>query len=134
MKWQISPVPGEIDLSMTVGVALPTGAVEITGRGVQPYLQFPWSWKLHDGWGLSGMFTEFLRPTDFTGKRISETTFVVEKKLAEKISLFTEPSEIWATRVQLLLEAARGLSTLPGNYRASGIALQSPGARPPRGW
>ena len=75
---------------MTVGVALPTGAVEIAGRGVQPYLQLPWSWKLHDGWGLSGTFTEFFPPADFTGKRISETTFVVEKTLTEKISVFTE--------------------------------------------
>jgi hypothetical protein len=61
-KWQISPVPGKIDLSMTMGVLLPTGPVEIAGRGAQPYVQFPWSWELHDGWGLSGMFTEFFRP------------------------------------------------------------------------
>src|SRR5215469_7641862 len=90
VKWQISPVPGKIDLSMTVGIALPTGAAEIAGRGAQPYLQFPWSWELHDGWGLSGMFTEFFRPADFTTKRITETTFVIEKKLTEKFSLFTE--------------------------------------------
>jgi hypothetical protein len=36
------------------------------------------------------MFTEFFRPSDFTSKRITETTFVVEKKLTETISLFTE--------------------------------------------
>jgi hypothetical protein len=90
LKWQISPVPGKIDLSMTVGVALPTGAADISGRGAQPYLQFPWSWELRDGWGLSGMFTEFFRPADPTSKRITETTFVIEKKLAAKFSLFTE--------------------------------------------
>jgi hypothetical protein len=90
MKWQISPVPGKVDLSMTAGVSLPTGAAEIAGRGTQPYLQFPWSWELRDGWGLSGMFTEFFRPADFTSKRITETTFVVEKKLTERMSLFTE--------------------------------------------
>lgn len=90
MKWQISPVPGKVDLSMTAGVSLPTGAAEIAGRGTQPYLQFPWSWELRDGWGLSGMFTEFFRPADFTSKRITETTFVIEKKLTERMSLFTE--------------------------------------------
>jgi hypothetical protein len=105
MKWQISPVPGKVDLSMTVGVALPTGAVEIAGRGTQPYLQFPWSWELRDGWGVSGMFTEFFRPADFTSKQITEATFVIEKKLTEKVSLFTEyvgdypggasPSQLW---------------------------------------
>jgi hypothetical protein len=90
VKWQISPVSGKIDLSMVVGVALPTGAAEIAGRGAQPYLQFPWSWELHDGWGLSGMFTEFFRPADFTTKRVTQTTFVIEKKLTEKMSVFTE--------------------------------------------
>ena len=62
IKWQISPVPGEIDLSVVSGVALPTGAVSIAGRGPQPYVQLPWSWELSGGWGISGMFTEFFRP------------------------------------------------------------------------
>ena len=62
IKWQVSPIPGKIDLSLVAGVALPTGAVNIAGPGAQPYLQLPWSWELHDGWGLSGMFTEFFRP------------------------------------------------------------------------
>ena len=105
LKWQISPVPGKVDLSVSFGVALPTGAVAIAGRGLQPYLQFPWSWELDDGWGVSGMFTEFFRPSDFTAKRITETTFVLEKKLTEQLSLFTEyvsdypqggsPSQLW---------------------------------------
>jgi hypothetical protein len=104
VKWQISPVPGKIDLSMVAGVALPTGSEVIAGRGAQPYLQFPWSWELHDGWGLSGMFTQFFRPYDPT-RGITETTFVIEKKLTAKFSVFTEyvgdypqgdsPSQLW---------------------------------------
>jgi len=104
IKWQISPLPGKIDLSMVTGVALPTGTEAIAGRGAQPYLQFPWSWELHDGWGLSGMFTQFFRPYDPT-RSITETTFVIEKKLTEKFSVFTEyvgdypqgesPSQLW---------------------------------------
>jgi len=31
------------------------------------------------------MFTEFFRPADFTTKRVTETTFVIEKKLTEKV-------------------------------------------------
>ena len=77
LKWQISPVPGKVDLSIVFGAALPTGSVEIAGRGVQPYLQLPLSWELHDGWGVSGMFTEFFRPDDFTARSITETTFVL---------------------------------------------------------
>jgi len=105
LKWQISPVPGKVDLSVVFGMALPTGSVEIAGRGAQPYLQFPWSWELHDGWGVSGMFTEFFRPYDFTARGVTEATFVLEKKLAEQFSVFTEyvgdypqggnPSQLW---------------------------------------
>jgi outer membrane putative beta-barrel porin/alpha-amylase len=40
--------------------------------------------------GFSGMFTEFFRPANITTKRITEATFVIEKKLTEKFSLFTE--------------------------------------------
>lgn len=90
IKWQVSPIPGKIDLSLVAGVALPTGAVDIAGPGAQPYLQMPWSWELHDGWGLSGMLTEFFRPSELTTKRITETTFVIEKKVTEKASLFVE--------------------------------------------
>jgi Putative MetA-pathway of phenol degradation len=90
LKWQISPIRGKVDLSAVFGVALPTGSAGIAGRGAQPYLQFPWSWELHSGWGLSGMFTEFFRPSDPTSKRITETTFVIEKKVTERASLFVE--------------------------------------------
>jgi Putative MetA-pathway of phenol degradation len=90
IKWQISPVPGKVDLSAVFGMAVPTGALAIAGRGPQPYLQFPWSWELQEGWGVSGMFTEFFRPSDFTARRITETTFVLEKKLTERFSVFTE--------------------------------------------
>jgi len=105
LKWQISPVPGKIDLSAVFGMGLPTGSVAIAGRGVQPYVQFPWSWELHDGWGVSGMFTEFFRPSDLSTRNITEATFVIEKKLNEQLSLFTEyvgdypqgasPSQLW---------------------------------------
>src|SRR6202140_5325346 len=90
IKWQVSPVPGKIDLSVVFGMALPTGAAEIAGRGAQPYLQMPWSWELRDGWGVSGMLTEFFRPAELTTKRITEATFVIEKKLTERASLFVE--------------------------------------------
>src|SRR6516162_2568592 len=105
VKWQISPIPGKIDLSVVSGVALPTGRAEISGRGAQPYVQFPWSWELRDGWGLSGLLTECFRPSEATSKRITEATFVIEKNLTERFSLFTEyvgdypeggsPSQLW---------------------------------------
>jgi hypothetical protein len=90
VKWQISPIPGKVDLSLVFGVGLPTGTVDIAGRGAQPYLQMPWSWELHDGWGLSGMLTEFFRPAELTTKRVTETTFVIEKNVTARASLFVE--------------------------------------------
>jgi Putative MetA-pathway of phenol degradation len=90
IKWQVSPIPGKIDLSLVTGVALPTGALAIAGPGAQPYLQMPWSWELHDGWGLSGMLTEFFHPVDVVTPRVTETTFSIEKKITERASLFVE--------------------------------------------
>src|ERR1700688_4164801 len=83
IKWQVSPIPGKIDASVVFGVGLPTGTVDIPGRGAQPYLQMPWSWELHEGWGVSGMLTEFFRPSDVTTKRMTEATFAIEKKVTE---------------------------------------------------
>lgn len=90
IKWQVSPIPGKVDLSLVFGVALPTGTLDIAGRGAQPYLQMPWSWELHDGWGVSGMLTEFFRPSELITKRVTETTFSIEKKLTERTSVFVE--------------------------------------------
>jgi hypothetical protein len=36
------------------------------------------------------MLTEFIRPSDPTSKRITEATFVIEKKATERASLFVE--------------------------------------------
>jgi hypothetical protein len=36
LKWQISPVPGKVDLSAVFGVALPTGSVRIAGPARSP--------------------------------------------------------------------------------------------------
>jgi hypothetical protein len=90
IKWQISPVPGKIDLSATFGAGLPTGTKTITGPGVQPYIQFPWSWELGGGWSVSGMLTNFMRPADPNDTLSAETTFVLEREFAERAFLFVE--------------------------------------------
>ena len=90
LKWQISPQPGKIDLSATLGVGLPTGTKAITGPGVQPYVQFPWSWSLTDGWSITGMVTQFLVPGDPNKQFFTETTFVLEREFGERYFLFVE--------------------------------------------
>jgi hypothetical protein len=90
VKWQISPLPGKFDLSATFGVGLPTGTAAIAGPGTQPYLQFPWSYEFTRAWGLSGMLTTFLRPSDPAARLTQEATFVVERKIGERAALFVE--------------------------------------------
>src|SRR5215467_2448091 len=89
-KWQISPLPGKVDLSMTAGVGLPTGAVAIAGHGTQPYLQFPWSVELGDGWALTGMVTNFFTPADPVNKYSNQSTVVIEKEFGERYFVFAE--------------------------------------------
>jgi hypothetical protein len=90
IKWQISPSPGKFDLSATLGAGLPTGTKAVAGPGAQPYVQFPWSWQLGSGWSVSGMLTNFITPADPTNKVSTETTFVLEREVAERAFLFIE--------------------------------------------
>src|SRR5262249_16150981 len=82
-KWQMSPVPGKVDHSMTVGAGLPTGALAIAGPGVQPYVQFPWSVELGGGWAIAGMVTNFFTPANPVSKYSNQSTFVIEKEFGE---------------------------------------------------
>ncbi len=89
VKWQLSPLPGKIDLSITAGAALPTGATAIAGAGVQPYLQVPWSIALGDGWALTGMETNFFTSRS-DAKFTYQSTLVIEKEITERSFLFVE--------------------------------------------
>ena len=90
VKWQVSGLPEPANLSLVFGVGLPTGTPAITGAGLQPYLQIPWSYELGDGWGISGMVTSFLRPSEIANHQTSEATFVIERKVTERLALFAE--------------------------------------------
>ena len=89
VKWQLSPLPGRFDVSVTAGAALPTGATGIAGQGVQPYLQIPWSIALGDGWELNGMETNFFTPAS-DAKFSYQSTLVIEKEFGERSFLFVE--------------------------------------------
>jgi hypothetical protein len=89
MKWQVSPIPGKVDLSITMGAALPSGAQAVVGSGVQPYLQFPWSIDLGRGWAITGMETNFFTPLN-PSRFANQSTFVIEKEFSEKSFLFVE--------------------------------------------
>jgi opacity protein-like surface antigen len=89
VKWQISPLPGKFDLSLTAGAALPTGATGVSGSGVQPYVQVPWSIDLGDGWALNGMETGFFAPS--TDRKFTyQSTLVIEKDITKRLFAFVE--------------------------------------------
>jgi hypothetical protein len=90
VKWQLNSLPDPWNLSVTAGAGLPTGTTKTAGLGVQPYLQFPWSHELGNGWGSSGMFTTFFFPSDPVNHQTTEATFAVEKKITDRVSLFVE--------------------------------------------
>jgi hypothetical protein len=90
IKWQLGSLPEPWNLSVTAGAGLPTGSPKIAGPGLQPYLQFPWSYEIGGGWGTSGMVTTFFFPSDLANKQTTEATFVLEKKVTEHASLFVE--------------------------------------------
>jgi hypothetical protein len=43
IKRQLGNLPGDIELSATAGLELPTGTAGIAGPGYGAYVQFPWS-------------------------------------------------------------------------------------------
>ncbi len=90
LKWQVSPVPGRVDLSIVAGAALPTGARAIAGPGIQPYLQMPWSIDLGRGWAMNGMETQAFTPSDPTSRTSTQSTVTIETDTTERSFVFVE--------------------------------------------
>jgi hypothetical protein len=89
VRWQLGPLPGEIDLSAIAGIGLPTGTTSLVGRGVQPYVQLPWSRDIGGGWSTSGMFSAFFTPAQ-TSKERSEATLVLGRDVGAHAGVFVE--------------------------------------------
>ena len=90
IKRQLGYLPGDIELSATVGLELPTGNARIAGPGYGAYVQFPWSKEIGKGWGLSGMFTAFLMPGEPANIPTLEPTFSVERQVGSRADFFVE--------------------------------------------
>lgn len=90
IKRQFGSLPGEFQLSLTVGLQLPTGTLGISGRGYGGYVQLPWSKEIANGWGISGMFTAFWLPGQHRNNPTLEPTFVVERQMGPRAEVFIE--------------------------------------------
>jgi hypothetical protein len=84
------PVPFGFDLSATAGLGFPSGSSKIAGQGYQPYIQFPWSHEIADGWGVDGMFTVTWFPSETTRNPTFEPTLSLEKEFAPSADMFAE--------------------------------------------
>lgn len=90
IKRQLGHLPGDIELSATVGLEIPTGTVRIAGSGYGAYVQFPWSKEIGGGWGLGGMFTAFLLPGEPASNPTLEPTFAIERQVGSRADFFVE--------------------------------------------
>jgi hypothetical protein len=84
------PVPFGFDLSATAGLGFPSGSSEISGRGYQPYIQFPWSHEIGWGWGVGGMFTLTWFPSESARNPTFEPTLELERQIGNSADMFVE--------------------------------------------
>jgi hypothetical protein len=83
------PVPFGFDLSATAGLGFPSGS-NISGQGYQPYIQFPWSHTVADGWEVVGMFTLIWFPSESRRDPTFEPTLLLEREFGSSADLFLE--------------------------------------------
>ena len=84
------PVPFGFDLSATAGAGFPSGSNQISGRGYKPYIQFPWSDAIAEGWGAAGMFTLIWFPSESTRNPTFEPTLSLEREFGPSADMFVE--------------------------------------------
>src|SRR5580700_7682071 len=98
IKHQFGGLPQGTNLSATAGLALPTGTNAISGSGYNPYLQFPWTQDLGEGWTAGGMIST----TWLTGQPVSETvfqpSFLIDRQISPHSDVFAEYIGDYQTR------------------------------------
>lgn len=83
-------VPFGFGLSATAGLGFPSGSSRISGRGYQPYIQFPWSHGVADSWAIVGMFTVSWFPSESKRNPTFEPTLSLEREFGPAADLFVE--------------------------------------------
>jgi len=115
IKHQFGDLPEGTSLSATVGLALPTGARAILGSGYNPYLQFPWTQQIAEGWTAGGM----LSTTWLTGSPVSTTlvqpSFLIDRQIGSQADVFAEYIGDFQTRGGL----PQHILNFGGSYRLS---------------
>ena len=89
-KQQLGPLPGDLGLSVIVGLSLPTGSARASSHGFDPFIKFPWSKGLKRGWSIGGMQSFFSSTQERARNFTWEPTFYVEKELVKQLAAFAE--------------------------------------------
>jgi hypothetical protein len=84
------PAPLAFTLSATTGLGFPSGSTKISGHGYQPYVQFPWSHEIADGWEIGGMFTLTWFPSESMRNPTFEPTLELERAVGSSADMFVE--------------------------------------------
>jgi hypothetical protein len=82
-------VPFGFNLSAAGGMGFPSGS-NIPRPGYQPYIQFPWSHRITNGWSVEGMFTVIWLPSDSSRNPTFEPTLSVEREMGPSADIFIE--------------------------------------------
>jgi hypothetical protein len=89
-KQQLGPLRGHFDLSVIVALSLPAGAARVSSHGFDPFVKFPWSKDLGNGWSIGGMQSLFWSTQDGKRNLTWETTFNFDKEITNRWSVFVE--------------------------------------------
>jgi hypothetical protein len=98
VKQQLGPQLGDVDLSVIIAISLPTGADRITSHGFDPFIKFPWSKDLREGWSFGGMESLFWYTQDRRRNLTGESTLYIEKQITKRWDAFAEYGGDFAQR------------------------------------
>jgi hypothetical protein len=73
-----------------MAVSLPTGQHGITSGGYEPFIKFPWSKELEDGWSVGGQQSLFWNTQDDRRNGTWELTLYLERQLGKHADAFVE--------------------------------------------
>jgi hypothetical protein len=76
--------------SAIVGLGFPTGTRRISGTGYHPYIQFPWSQAIAEGWSANGMVSAYWFTDQPDGNSTVQTTFDIDRQIGPHSDVFAE--------------------------------------------
>jgi hypothetical protein len=112
IKHEFGFLPEGWTLSAAVGADLGTGAGQISGHGPAPYVQFPWSVDLGNGWSANGMYGATFHPDAPLRGPDHQTSFFLDRSVASNADVFAEFANDYQAGEQPLNRLSVG-----GSYR-----------------